>query len=718
MRHMNRLAGLATRASGAAILAVLSLGGASAHASEAALMPLPVSATVNAAEGQALAITGRFAVRFEGFSDARLQRAVSRFQTDINALTGAAPTSDGPALVIAVSADPAAGTLEAKEAYSLKVTEGGVHLTAAGQDGVLRGLATLRQLVQPQGAGFVLPYAQIEDSPRFPWRGLMVDTARHFVELDTLKRQIDAMERVKLNVLHFHFSDNEGFRIESLRYPRLTEVGARGQYYTQDQVRELVAYAADRGVRVVPEIDFPAHTGAIMMSYPELAAMPVDPNNRLAMFGAAVDPTKPTTYAFIKGLLEEMSGLFPDAYFHVGGDEVEATAWNRNPDIVAFMADKGYADTVALQDHFFKEVNDIVRGLGKTTMGGEEVADQPIDDSVVVQAWRSSEAVSHITGQNNRAVVSAGYYLDLLWAGVDHYSRDPLDVDATPPDSPEKIIGPKPEHPLSADQKNLVLGAEAALWAETVTDEMVDHRFWPRAALLAERFWSSQTVTNPQDAMRRAVVVQEGLRVQGLQDQAQRQRMAARLAPHDVEAVLTLADATVPVRNMGRLAEVFAALRERRPLRLPSLTAPVDIANADSLDVYRMSVWADAFARGDPSAAAPLRAALEKYRDNHPRFVAAAQGVDSLEQAIPISEEVARFAATALEAVDLKARGVRPVGGWTANARTMLAKQAEVVAASSSSMKIITGVPQPPALLLIGLAPVLEILVDSLDPRP
>ena len=717
MRRKTTLLGTTIHAGAAAILAVLTLAAASASAGDAALMPLPASTTVQSGEGQALAISGRFVVRFEGFSDARLQRAVARFQADVNQLTGEATTTDGAALVIAVTADPAAGTLEAKEAYSLKVAEDGVRLTATGQDGVLRGLATLRQLVQAQGGGFVLPYAQIEDSPRFAWRGLMIDTARHFIELDTLKRQIDAMERVKLNVLHFHFSDNEGFRIESLRYPRLTEVGSHGQFYTQAQVRELVAYAADRGIRVVPEIDVPAHTGAIMVAYPELAAMPVDPNNRLAMFGAAVDPTKPATYAFIRGLLEEMSALFPDAYFHVGGDEVAPTAWTRNPDIVAFMADKGYADTVALQDHFFKEVNDIVRSLGKTSMGWEEVAHKSIDDDVVVQAWRSSEAVSHITSQNNRTVASAGYYLDLLWSGLDHYARDPLDAASTPPDSPEKILGPKPDQPLTAQQRALVLGAEAAMWSETITDEMVDHRLWPRTALLAERFWSPETVRNPQDAMRRAAVVQEGLRVQGLRDQAQRHRMAARLAPQDAEAVEMLAQVTVPVRNMGRLAEVFAALRERRPLRLPSLTAPVDIAGPDSVEIYRMSVWADAVARGDQTAAAPLRAALSKYRDNHPRFVAAAQGVNSLEQAIPISEDVARFATVGLEALDLKTRGARPTPAWTANARSMLQKQVEASAASSSSAKIIMGVPQPPALLLIGLAPVIDILVSSVEPQ-
>ena len=680
-------------------------------------MPWPSAVHLSSDAVGMLPISGPFRISFEGAADPRLHRAAARFQADVDRLTGGRGSAEGSQLLIVVEPDPNAGGVDAKESYSLSVAADGVRLNAAGPDGVLRGLATLRQLIQRRAGGFGLPYVGIDDAPRFAWRGLMIDTSRHFVEIETVKRQIDAMERVKLNVLHFHISDNEGFRVESLRYPRLNELGSHGQYYTQAEIRDLVAYAADRGIRIVPEIDLPAHTGAIMTAYPELAANAFDPSNRISMFSAAMDPTKPETYAFIRGLLEEMSALFPDPYFHVGGDEVPAAAWTGNPAIVQFMTDNGYSDTVALQDHFFKAVNAIVRSLGKTSMGWEEVAHQEVDDDVLVQAWRSSEAVSHITAQNNRAVVSAGYYLDLLWAGLDHYGRDPLDVDATPPDSPEKIIGPTPDTPLNGDQKARVLGAEAALWAETVTDEMVEHRLWPRAALLAERFWSPQAVKDPVDAMRRAITVQEGLRIQGLADEANQRRMAARISPRDAQAVQILAEATMPVRNMGRLAEVFTAFRTGQPLRMPSLTAPVDIAAPDSLAVYRMSVWADAAARGDREAIAPLRAALSTYRDNHARFVAVAQGTAQLEEAIPVSAEVAQLASIGLEALDMRTREAVPSEAWLSQARALIQKQHEAAEASSSSMKIIMGVPQPPALLLIGLTPVIEMLISGVEGR-
>lgn len=706
------------RAGGAALVLMAALGGsASASPSNAALMPWPEVLRPAANRDDVLALSGAFRPSFEGSPDARLERAVERFQTDVDRLTGGGAEGEGPPLLIKVKPVASASGSVAGEAYSLTVSAEGVQLEADSPDAVLRGLATLRQLIERRNGGFGLPHVSIDDAPRFAWRGLMIDTSRHFVELDTLKRQIDAMERVKMNVLHFHISDNEGFRVESLRYPKLNQLGSHGQYYTQAEIRDLVVYAADRGVRVVPEIDLPAHTGAIMTAYPELAANSFDPNNRISMFSAAMDPTKPETYAFIRGLLEEMSGLFPDPYFHIGGDEVPAAAWTGNPAIVRFMADNGYADTVALQDHFFKEVNAIVHGLGKTSIGWEEVARQAVDDDVVVQAWRSSQAVSHITAQNNRAVVSAGYYLDLLWAGLDHYERDPLDVDATPPDSPEKIIGPAPDTALSDDQRRLVLGGEAALWAETVTDEMVDHRLWPRAALMAERFWSPRDVRDPVDAMRRATVVQEGLRIQGLEDEANQRRMAARISPRDAQALQTLADVTMPVRNMGRLAEVFAAFRTGQPIRMPRLTAPVDIAGTDSLAVYRMSVWADAVAKGDEAAVAPLQAALSTYRDNHPRFLSAARGMARLQEAIPVSAEVAELATVGLEAMDMRARGAVPSPEWLSHARALIQKQQEAVEASSSSMKIIMGVPQPPALLLIGLTPVIETLVTSVEPK-
>lgn len=696
---------------------ILLMGTASAAlADPAGLMPLPLDVRTSAAaqEGDALKLQAPFTIRFEGYEDVRLRDAVVRFQGDAVRLAGLGATgASGPVLTIATRPDPKAGQLGAAEAYRLTVGSEGVRLDADGPDGVMRGLATLRQLVERRDDGAALAFVEIKDAPRFAWRGVMIDTARHFMSLDTLKRQIDMMERVKLNVLHLHFSDNEGFRIESLRYPRLTTIASHGEYYTQDEVRDLVAYAAARGVRIVPEIDLPAHTGAIMTAYPELAAGAFDPNNRISMFGAAMDPTKPETYAFIRGLLEEMSGLFPDSYFHVGGDEVASSAWTSNPAIRAFMAEKGYADPIALQDHFFSEVNKIVKGLGRTSMGWEEVAHQPIDDDVVVQAWRSSQATAHATAQGNRVVVSAGYYLDLLWSGADHYSRDPLDIEATPPDSPEKVLGPKPEGPLTPAQAALVIGGEAPLWAEVVTDEMLDGRLWPRAALMAERFWSRADVRDPVDAARRGVVVQEALRAQGLQDAQHRHAMAARLAPQDADAVVTLASVVTPVRNMGRLAEVFAALRTGRPLQLPSLTAVVDVAAPDSVELYRLQAWAAALTPGDRAAAARLSAALAVHRDNPPRFAAAARGVPALEAAIPASEETARLATIGIAAIDFIVTGRPAPAAWRAEAEAVLARQDEAEAASSSVYKIMGGVPQPSALVLMGLTPVVKALLQK-----
>ncbi len=676
-----------------------------------ALMPLPTHVVVNSSPGAALSVSGPFTVVFDGYSDDRLEKAAARFRTDAGRLTGFPGGSVGPRLTVSTRADALSGRLGAAEGYQLIIDEAGVRLIADGPDGVLRGLATLRQLVELRGANYILPFAQIEDAPRFAWRGVMIDTVRHFVEFDTLKRQIDAMERVKLNVLHMHISDNEGFRVESLSFPRLTEVASGGQFYTQAQVRELVAYAADRGVRIVPEIDVPAHTGAIMTAYPELAAGPFDPKDRRSMFTAAIDPTKPQTYTFIRELLREMSGLFPDAYFHVGGDEVAPTAWMNNPEIRAFMKARGYADTIALQDYFFGEVHAIVRSLGKTTMGWEEVAHQPIDDSTVVQAWRSSQATTHITAQGNPVVVSAGYYLDLLWQGLDHYGRDPQDVRATPPDSPEKVLGPAPLGDLTPEQAALVIGAEAPLWSETVSDEMVDGRLWPRAALLAERFWSAADVRDPLDAARRAVIVQEGLRRLGLRDAYNRHSMAARLSPADAETVETLASIVTPVHNMGRLAGVFAALRAGKPTRLPDLNAFVDVSAPDSIELYQLMVWADAASRGDQAATIRLSAALAGYRDNHPRFVVAAGAVEELKAAIPASEDAARLAVMGLEALDFLQRGEAFPASWRAGAETLLARHAEARAASSTVYKIIAGVPQPPALVLMGLAPVVERLI-------
>lgn len=695
---------------GAVAAALLGFAACPAAAGELSLMPWPRS--ISSAEG-ALKVDDGLVVQWSGYRDPRLERAAQRFRAELGRRTGLPPSGRGPKLEIAVEAgDPAALTVGAREGYRLVVTGEGARLQASGPAGVLRGLATLRQLVVVGREGFEIPAVVIEDEPRLAWRGLLVDTARHFVGLETLKRQIDAMEATKLNVLHLHLSDNEGFRVESRRLPRLTEVASHGQYYTQDEVRDLVAYAADRGVRIVPEFDVPGHTGAILAAYPELSSGPVDPTNRIALMGLAMDPTKPETYAFLETLFAEMAALFPDAYFHVGGDEVNAAAWTSNPTIRAYMTERGL-DAHALQRDFFDRVRRIVQGLGKTPVAWEEVAERPVDDGVLVQAWRSSEALTHITGQGNPAIATAGYYLDLLWPGLDYYSRDPLDPLATPPDAVHGVLGPAPTGPLSPDQAKRVLGAEAALWAEVVTDEMVEGRFWPRAALLAERFWSPAEVRDPDDASRRVVIVQEGLRIGGLQDAQQRRRMAARLAPGDADTVEVLASATGPIRNFGRLWEVFDAVRNGRRPQAPRLNTLADVAAPDSVEVHRLSVSVARFLAGQREEAAALKAQLAVYRDNHPRFLRAAEAAPALQPAIPISADLAALATAGIEAVEFVEQGRRPPSPWRAATAVLLKRQADAAAASASIPTVQGGAKQPPANLLIIATPPIARLIEA-----
>jgi hexosaminidase len=692
-------------------LFIVLLAAVPAWAQRSSLMPWPQSYEQRSG---ALAVTGAFTIAWSGYRDARLDRAASRFISDMDHRTGLSHYQPGPNLEIIVAADdPGFLTVEMDESYDLGVTPDGVTLKARGPAGVLRGLATLRQMLVPRESGFEIPAAAIHDTPRFRWRGVMLDPVRHFISAAAIKRQIDMMELVKLNVLHLHLSDNEGFRVESLRFPKLTEIASHGEYYTQAQIREIVTYAADRGIRVIPEIDMPGHTAAILTAYPELSASTFDPADRLARFSLAMNPALPQTYAFIEALVGEMAPLFPDAYFHVGGDEVNGAAWASNPGIAAYMRDHDLADRTALQNHFFERVKTIVERSGKTPMGWEEIAGHPLDDNVLVQAWRSSEAMGHIAAQNNPVILSAGFYLDLLRPGLQHYALDPQDVFATPPTMPNEILGPRPQAALTPQQMPLIWGGEAALWSEVVNEDSLDSRLWPRTALIAERFWSPAAVRDEAGAAARIPAIVEALRLSGLDDYANRQRMAARLSRQDPGAVETLASATGPVRNFGRLSQVYADLRAGRPLRLPELNTLADIAAPDSVEAYRLAALVNRFLSGDKDAAPALRRELTTYRDNHPRFLAAAKGIDALEAAIPVSSDVAAYASLGLEAMTLIEKKQKPKTGWRKRADALLKQQAAWVANSSSIPVSIGGAQQPPAQLLIIIAPAIEKLIAA-----
>jgi hexosaminidase len=332
-RDFGKLAGTAVLAGSGLSSSPASAQGDSprAHAPVTALMPQPRS--IDYGDGWLRVMAG-FQVEWLGYRSSMLDRAVLRLQSGVGRRTGLDVGRAGGAQlrIDCQTEDKEYLTIDEREHYSLVVKDDAIVLTADGPAGVLRGLATLRQSITNVPDGFAIPTMVIDDAPRFVWRGLMIDVARHFMSLPTLKRQIGAMELVKLNVLHLHLSDNEGFRVESRLYPKLHE-GSSPDFYSQAEVRELVSYAADRGVRIVPEFDVPGHSLAMLKAYPDFASGDVDNRDYFSAMGSALNPANPETYIFLDRLFGEMAALFPDQYFDVGGDEISGADWKANPQV-------------------------------------------------------------------------------------------------------------------------------------------------------------------------------------------------------------------------------------------------------------------------------------------------------------------------------------------------------------------------------------------------
>jgi hexosaminidase len=330
----------------------------------------------------------------------------------------------------------------------------------------------------------------------------------------------------------------------------------------------------------VPEFDVPGHALAMLHAYPEYASGAVAGRDAVAAMGSALNPAKPETFTFLDRLFGEMATLFPDQYFHVGGDEISGADWQANPHVQEFMQANGLQSLGALECYFFTRVRQSVVAHGKTVVGWEEVARAVIPEDVLVQLWRSSSAIARVTAQGNRVIVTCGYYFDQLWPGERHYNVDPYDPTAcglTPEQFAEAQAKGLPEALVAADtvidpslqlspaQQARVLGGEGALWTEMVTEEMLDGRLWPGAAVVAERLWSPAAVRDTGEMYRRLIVVHDGLRIAGLADDANRRRMAARLAPGASEPVALLLDLVAPVRNHAHNHGALARWQGKAP---------------------------------------------------------------------------------------------------------------------------------------------------------
>lgn len=622
------------------------------------LMPIP--AEVSFGDGQ-LSIDSTFRVAMTGHKEVRLSRAAKRLVLRLSRETGipvnAEVSNDSGMATLHVRCEREGNSipsLREDESYALVVTSAKARLIARSPYGVLRGLETFVQLVESGPEGFRAPAVRIADAPRFPWRGLLIDVCRHWMPMEVLKRNLDAMAAVKLNVLHWHLSEDQGFRIESKRFPKLHTMGSDGMYYTQEETREIISYAADRGIRVVPEFDMPGHTTSWFVGHPELASAPgpyqIEPS--WGVFDPTMDPSREEVYKFLDTFIGEMAALFPDQYFHIGGDEVNGKQWNTNQRIQTFKRKNKMKDNHDLQVYFNRRLLSLLTKHSKKMVGWDEVFHPDLPKDIVVQSWRGQKSLADAAQQGYQGILSFGYYLDHMRAASYHYSVDPLDSGATE---------------LTPDQKRSILGGEACMWAEFVTAENIDSRIWPRTAAIAERLWSPAEVMNSEDMYRRLGVVSQRLEWLGVRHRSVYALMLRRLAGYEsppsqedplwragITPLQTLADVLEPVKFYERP-------RSRAYTSLTPLNRLVDATRPESERAREFSTMIQQLLADSSRArhVETIRSWLSEWRDNDAKLRPLFETSFLLKEIDPVSRNLTDVAETGLRALKAFENGMK-----------------------------------------------------------
>ncbi|MEU8805677.1 beta-N-acetylhexosaminidase [Streptomyces violaceoruber] len=410
----------------------------------------------------------------------------------------------------------------ADEGYRLDIAPDGVRLTGGGPAGLFWGAQTLRQLLGPDafrraplpGRRWRLPLGRIEDAPRFGWRGLMLDVSRHFMPKDGVLRQLDLMAAHKLNVLHFHLTDDQGWRIEIKRHPKLTGTGSwrsrtkfghrasplwedkpHGGYYTQEDIREIVAYAAARHITVVPEIDVPGHSQAAIAAYPELGNTDVIDTTALSVWdtwGVSPNVLAPTenTLRFYEGVFEEVLELFPSEFVHIGGDECPKDQWRASATAQARMAELGLADEDELQSWFIQHFDTWLAERGRRLIGWDEILEGGLAKGAAVSSWRGY-AGGIAAARAGHDVVMCPEQQVYLNFREDGGEDEPVPIAFVRTLEDVYRFEPVPAE-LTPEESGHVIGTQANLWTEvTENQERVDYQLFPRLAAFAEVAWSA-----------------------------------------------------------------------------------------------------------------------------------------------------------------------------------------------------------------------------------
>lgn len=657
---------------------------------------LPEPRSVEVRSGQ-MSLRDGFSVHESGGHDPRIDRAVARLY-DRLALKLGFTVIEEPVVKDAPTLEISCGSCNSKEeyprlgddeSYTLSVSPTGAVLQAPTAFGILHGLETFYQLAANTADGFGgLPAVDINDAPRFQWRGLLFDVARHYMPMDVIEREIDGLSAVKMNVLHLHLSDDQSFRVESKKFPELTKKGSHGQFYTQEEIKELLAYARDRGIRIVPEFDVPGHSTAWLAAFPELAVNTVDPNEPFIHFGGyknTIDPSNPKLMKVLDKLFGEMAALFPDEYFHIGGDEVVYKYWDNSPSIAEFKQKHKLADDRAVQAYFNTELEKILHKHHKIMVGWNEILHADLPKTTVVQSWTGVQPLEDALNRGYRVVCSLGFYLDWYMPASFYYSIDPLHPKPQTFEALEKAIPNKGRIQRLAeleaqaqafhvppDAEKLVLGGEAAEWSEMVGPWDVDAVMWPRLAAIAERLWSPATVTDVNSLYERFDPLSLELSDIGITSHEDLRKIRIRLAGSEEGA-----------RILGKFADVLEPTKyytrnvRQRSANLYNLNSPlnrlVDAVPPESKVARQFESAVDRYLKTrDPEALDSLQSDLRSWKANDEPLSRLVKANPRVSDAAPLVDSLHEYCQAAEDAIRYLQNGAQAAPAWVTAQREML----------------------------------------------
>ncbi len=652
------------------------------------LMPYPKEISLKAGKFR---IDRNLAIEVKGAPGIKVYHAATRFLRRLDEKTGTFfkegyVTPDSTPFICNVQIEvirPGKVQLGEDESYKLKVTENNILINAPTDLGAIHSLQTLLQLVSEDTNGYYFPAIEISDSPRFPWRGLMIDVARHFMPVNVIKRNIDGMVAVKLNVLHLHLSDDQGFRVECKTFPKLQEMGSDGKFYTHAQVKDIIKYANDRGIRVYPEFDMPGHTTAWFVGYPEYASLPPGTNGapahysierRWGVFNPTFNPTIDKTYEFLDKFFKEMSALFPDEYMHVGGDENNGVQWDISKEIQKFKKEKRFKNNEELQGYFISRVQKILAKYGKKMIGWDEILQKNMPKDVIIQSWRGTAALKKSAMMGYKGILSNGYYIDLMQPTSYHYLNDPR------PDSLH----------LTPEEKSKILGGEATMWAEWITKENIDSRIWPRTAAIAERLWSPKDINNVDDMYKRLDHITLLMEEYGLRHITFQPKILRVLTNgQSIEPLKVFVDVIKPLEGYER--NNFKKYGGFPYYQYSPHTLVVDAAIADPKPARDLNNLIDKYLNTqNPQDGEEIKEHLLLLKENHKKLLPIINSSAILKEIEPLSQNLSDLAGIGLAALDLIENQNNADAQWITNANLVLEKS--LISYGKVQIAIVSGI--------------------------